>query len=195
MTMPNETIDEAGASTDQEVDPRADAATQPSSELGASLSPALREFIDERPVAAALASAAVGAGLVAILILATRETEGAGRSMANGAARNTSAADGFATLRAQVADLAQRLAATLPSTDKVSSAIDASKGTVHDTVSVLRGQTEEILDRLRPYANATVDMARAYPVWTSVAVGVLGALLGSQLLGGGAHDKVEQPAD
>jgi hypothetical protein len=195
MSMPNETIDETGASTDQEAEPRADTAVQASSDLGARMSPALPEFIDERPVAAALASAAVGAGLVAILILATREAEGASRPMANGAAGHHPAADSFATLKSQVAELAQRLAAALPTTGTVSSAIDASKGTVQDTVSGLRGQTEELLDRLRPYAHATADMARAYPVWTSVAVGVLGALLGSQVLSGRPHDEASQPVD
>ena len=185
MSLPNETLDESGATTEQGVD---------ETHVAADSSTALREFITERPVAAALASAAVGAGLVAVLILATRETADAGRLGAN-APPGDAAADSFARLKSQVAELAKSLAAALPTTDKVSTAIDASKGSVQDTLSGLREQTEDLMDRLRPYASATADMARAYPLWTSVAVGVLGALLGSQLLGGSAHDKVAPPAD
>ena len=188
-----ETADESGATTDTGSDPRldegasgVDSSLEPLGGYAVELPPKMREFISERPMAAALASAAVGAGLVALLLLVTREDSSPRARVASGI---DTATDGFASLRAQVADLASMLAASLPSRGDVSDAVDGASSAAQDRFATLREQTQEMIEKLRPYVGATADMARANPVWTAVAVGALGALLGSQLLGGGAAEE------
>jgi ElaB/YqjD/DUF883 family membrane-anchored ribosome-binding protein len=197
----HEKLDESGATEDAAVDPRfeegvtgtsADTSLDPLGGFAVELPPKVRDFITDRPVAATLASAAVGAGLVAMLLLATRDNSGWKAAVASKADTVT---DSFSTLRDQVADLASKLAASLPSRDAAADALAAARNQTQnqaqDTAATLRGQAQDLLDKLRPYVGATTDMARAYPLWTSVAVGVLGALLGSQMLGASPAEKVD----
>jgi hypothetical protein len=198
--MNQDTQDESGATDDTAIDPRFEEAAQgaapdtsldPLGAFAVDLPPKVRGFITDRPVAATLVSAAVGAGLVALLLLATRDNSGLKSAVASKADMVN---DSFSTLRAQVADLAAKVAASLPSRDDVGDAVDSSKSKAQDAASNLRGQAQDLLDKLRPYVGATTDMARANPVWTSVAVGVLGALLGSQLLGSDSPEKADSPS-
>jgi ElaB/YqjD/DUF883 family membrane-anchored ribosome-binding protein len=173
MALDHETLDETGA-TDDAVTTMPDTSLDPLGAFAVDLPPQVRDFITDRPVAATLASAAVGAGLVALLLFATRDNSGLKSAVSS---KVDAAHDSFANLRAQVTDLASKVAATLPSREDASAAVESSKG-----------KAQDLMDRLRPYVGATSDLARAYPVWTSVAVGALGALLGSQM-------RVEDPTE
>jgi hypothetical protein len=177
MALNHETLDETGA-TDQ-------TSTDPLDGFAVDLPPKIRDFITERPVAATLASAAVGAGVVALLLFASRDHSGLKNSDPKSSvpSRADAAHDSFANLRAQVTDMAAKVAASLPSREAATNAVDASKN-----------KAQDLMDRLRPYVGATSDMARAYPVWTSVAVGVLGALLGAQMLGEDSTEKARAEA-
>jgi ElaB/YqjD/DUF883 family membrane-anchored ribosome-binding protein len=178
-----ETQDESGATGDT-----GDTSLDPLGAFAVDLPPKFRDFITGRPVAATLVSAAVGAALVALLLLATRDNAGLKSAVSS---KVDTVNDSFSSLRAQVADLASKLAASLPSRDDAAVAADASKNEARDAMSALRNQAQDVLDKLRPYVGATTDMARANPVWTSVAIGVLGALLGSQLLGADSAEKAD----
>lgn len=184
------------------------------------VSSSLDEFVNTRPIAATLAAAAAGAGIVALLSLPSRSTSvSTARRMrvpnldaAPRTARRVVAAtnDGLSTLKTQIADLIAAIADRVPSqaqatratesalnratsathdvVDRASSATDAALEKAQAAWKDVRERSEGLIKQAQPHVDAAAELARAHPVWLSVAAGVLGALIGSQLLAGSRSD-------
>jgi ElaB/YqjD/DUF883 family membrane-anchored ribosome-binding protein len=162
----------------------------------------VNEMVGSYPVTAVLASAAAGAGLIALLALVGRSSApGVSRSMdyasdlsSNLSKKASRTADGYASrvaddysdLKTQLGDLAKRLTDALPSKREAGSAVDSVIGSATekaaDTWATVREQAQLAMNQIRPQIDATADVARAHPLWSALAVGALGALLGAQFL-------------
>lgn len=154
---------------------------------------ALTELVERNPVPAVLAAAAAGAGLMALLaLLARSDPPAAPRPISLAPQRRVD----VETLKQQLADLSERVAAALPTAaakqhiDATADALSAGWGAAREQAKAALGR----LGRFEPQATAAVRAARENPVWTALVVGALGALLGSQLLGSGA-DPTEPDTD
>jgi ElaB/YqjD/DUF883 family membrane-anchored ribosome-binding protein len=161
--------------------------TDASQTLPTSASEAVGDMVNAYPLAAVLTSAAVGAGLVALITLAARDDRAGASNVMRTASRSTreSAGDALDELRAQVGELARKLTAALPSsTDARRASADLGER-ASDAWSTVREQAQAALDQVAPKLTAATELARANPLWVSVVMGALGALLGSQWLGRG----------
>ncbi len=150
----------------------------------------LDEFVATRPIAATLAAAAAGAGVIALLSMQSRTP--APRPVDKIAPRaqrlSEAAQDGVASLKTQIADLIAALAERMPAVRAAAvtagtNATDAAADKVQAAWDGVRGKSEELLKQARPHVDAAAEIAREHPVWLSVAAGVIGALVGAQLLG------------
>lgn len=175
-----------------------------STEMPTTSTEMLNELVVAHPLSAVLASAAVGAGLMALLSLIARDDSPRVSSAMNGVGKQRdshaeryadrsshavdAAADHYADLKSQIGELAKKLAASLPSRSDADDAMNTASDKAAEVWNSVRKQADDVLGQLRPHMDATAEVARAHPVWTALAVGALGALLGSQITGGGNGD-------
>ena len=149
-------------------------------------SDAVGDLVVENPMTSMLVSAAVGAGLVALLAMMARDRSpdstpdaDAIRSRTNRAASKVSTDTG--ALKAQVAEFASKLLDALPTRQQAQQAVqgagESASDAAGDVWNEVRDQAQDLLDRLRPRLGDAQDAARAHPVWAAVAVGTLGALV------------------
>lgn len=165
---------------------------------------ALTEMVERNPIPSVLAAAAAGAGLMALVSLMARRDPEPLAPVPLVSPRAFGAFD-YDALKQQIADLADRLTDRLG--DRVSSAVkaapvDAAKERVNqagdaiaDSWSTVRAQALDALGRFEPQATAAIKVARENPVWTALVVGAVGALVGSQMLGGKSTVPVEPQSD
>ena len=160
--------------------PDADAA----STVPTSASEAVNEIVNAYPLAAVLTSAAVGAGLVALITMAARDERANAANVLRTVPRSTreTAGDALDELRAQIAELGRKLTSGLPSADARRTSADLGEK-ASDAWATVREQAQAALDQVAPRITAATDLARANPLWVSVVMGAVGALLGSQVLG------------
>lgn len=161
--------------------PDADAA----STVPTSASEAVNEIVNAYPLAAVLTSAAVGAGLVALITMAARDERANAANVLRTVPRSTreSAGDALDELRAQIAELGRKLTSGLPTpADARRTSADLGEK-ASDAWTTVREQAQAALDQVAPKITAATDLARANPLWVSVVMGAVGALLGSQVLG------------
>lgn len=140
---------------------------------------AMTEMVERNPIPAVLAAAAAGAALMALVaLMARREPEPF-------APVPTVSPRGFDydALKQQVADLADRLTRAVP-VDATKQRVEDAGDALADVWSTVRDQAHDALGRFEPQAAAAMKVARENPVWTALIVGAVGALVGSQMLGG-----------
>lgn len=158
-------------------------------------SEAVNDIVNAYPYAAVLTSAAIGAGLVALITMAARDDRASAANVLRTVPRSTreTAGDALDELRAQIADLGRKLTANLPTPAEArrTSADLGAKAT--DAWATVREQAHAALDQVAPKITAATELARANPLWVSVVMGAVGALLGSQLLG--RSDAAESGSD
>ena len=140
---------------------------------------AVANFVERNPVPAVLAAAAVGAALMALAALMTRRTPDPLAPVPLTSSRGLD----YESLRQQIADLADRLGRTTP-VDAAKQRVEQAGDAISEGWSTLREQALDALGRFEPQASAAVKVARENPVVTALVVGALGALVGSQFLGG-----------
>jgi len=92
-------------------------------------------------------------------------------------------ANDFDGLKQQIADLVDRLSKTAP-VDAAKQRAERAGDAIADGWGAVRDQALDALDRFEPQASAAIKVARENPVWTALIVGAVGALVGSQMLGG-----------
>jgi ElaB/YqjD/DUF883 family membrane-anchored ribosome-binding protein len=159
-----------------------------SSTVPTSATEAVNDIVNEYPLAAVLTSAAIGAGLIALISMATREERSSGLApVLRTVPRSTreTAGDAFDELRSQISDLGRKLSAALPSASEARRTSADLGDKASEAWSTVREQAQAALDQVAPKISAAADIARANPLWVSVVMGAVGALLGSQLLGRG----------
>lgn len=148
---------------------------------------AAHDLVGANPVATIIVSAAAGAGLVALLALANRDSSGPLQSVNNLRGAGEKAYD---KLQAQLSDLAQVVLAALPSKDDMQRSASAAGDRASDAWGNVREQTRSVLAQVAPKVDATRAMARENPMWVALVVGVIGALVGSLVTGRGKKDSV-----
>ncbi len=161
--------------------------TEPSATVPTSASEAVNDIVHAYPLAAVLTSAAVGAGLVALITLAARDSRSSVDNVLRTVPRSTreTAGDAMDELRAQIAELGRKLTSSLPTpADARRTSADLGEK-ASDAWATVREQAHAALDQVAPKITAATELARANPLWVSVVMGAVGALLGSQLLGRG----------
>jgi ElaB/YqjD/DUF883 family membrane-anchored ribosome-binding protein len=141
---------------------------------------AAQDMVAGNPVAAVLASAAVGAGLVALLSLMGRDASIPSQIVDKSKAASNRA---YSNLQAQISELAEMVAAVLPSKGDAQRATNNVSDRASDAWSDVRKQAQSVIDQAAPQVRAATAIARENPMWLALGVGVLGALLGSQMLG------------
>ena len=158
-----------------------------SSSVPTSATEAVNDIVNAYPLAAVLTSAAVGAGLIALLSIAAREDRSGLAPVLRTVPRSTreSAGDALDELRSQITDLGRKLSAALPSSSEARRTSADLGEKASEAWSTVREQAQAALDQVAPKITAAADIARANPLWVSVVMGAVGALLGSQLLGRG----------
>lgn len=153
----------------------------------------LNDMVGSNPMPAVLAAAAVGAGLMALAVSMARSHPAEEAPAPKGAAL-----PGDDALRRQIADLVDRLGQAVGRAVPVDAAkqhVDDAGTALADGWSNVRAQAIDALGRFEPQAGAAIKVARDNPVWAAVIVGVLGALFGSQMLGGKAASSAEAPSN
>lgn len=140
----------------------------------------LSDLVVRNPLPSALVAAATGAGLMALLALMSRSDEPYPRHTIP--TRNVRGLD-VDGLKQQIADLADRIGKAIPR-DEARQRVDDAGDALASTWNGVRDQAMDVIGKLQPQATAAVKMARENPMWTAVVMGAVGALLGSQLLGG-----------
>lgn len=148
----------------------------------------LSELIAEHPLVAVAASAAVGAGVMALIAASTRQhgTTTHGHSIGNDASEKVS------QLQAQLGELISRLTQSLPSKGEVNRAA----GHLGDQASkafngALNGATHSLHGASTAGLNVT-QTALAHPLLTSLVLGAVGTLLAS-LTSSSASDAKSSP--
>ena len=156
-----------------------------SANVPTSAAEAVSDIVNEYPLAAVLTSAAIGAGLIALISMAARDDRPSAPSVLRTVPRSTreSAGDALDELRAQISDLGRKLSAALPSPKEARRTTNDVAEKASEAWSTVREQAQAALDQVGPKINAAADIARANPLWVSVVMGAIGALLGSQMLG------------
>ena len=146
---------------------------------------ALTDLVERNPIPAVLAAAAAGAGLMALVtLMARRDSEPFDAKPAKPAVPTTTTrANDFDGLKQQIADLVDRLSKTAP-VDAAKQRAERAGDAIADGWGAVRDQALDALDRFEPQASAAIKVARENPVWTALIVGAVGALVGSQMLGG-----------
>ena len=146
---------------------------------------ALTDLVERNPIPAVLAAAAAGAGLMALVtLMARRDSEPFDAKPAKPAVPTTTTrANDFDGLKQQIADLVDRLSKTAP-VDAAKQRAERAGDAIADGWGAVRDQALNALDRFEPQASAAIKVARENPVWTALIVGAVGALVGSQMLGG-----------
>lgn len=169
---------------------------EPAAEL-ASSARALTDLVERNPIASVLAAAAAGAGLMALVTLMARREP---NPLAPVPLVSPRAFD-YEALKKQIADLTDRLSDRVTTAAKAAP-VDAAKQRVSqagdaiaDGWSSVRDQALDALGRFEPQATAAIKVARENPVWTALVVGAVGALLGSQMLGGKPAAPAEPQSD
>jgi ElaB/YqjD/DUF883 family membrane-anchored ribosome-binding protein len=173
------------------IDPTYQDAADSSVNMPTSASEAVSDIVNEYPLAAVLTSAAIGAGLIALISMAARDDRPHPSNVLRTVPRSTreTATDAFDELRAQITDIGRKLSAALPSSTEAKRTSTELGEKATEAWSTVREQAQAALDQVAPKITAAADLARANPLWVSVVMGAVGALLGSQLLGRHATDE------
>ena len=150
---------------------------------------AVTDLVERNPVPAVLAAAAAGAALMALASMMTRRAPDPLAPVPLVGSRGLD----YESLKQQIADLADRLGRATP-VDAAKQRVEQAGDAISDGWSTLRHQALDALGRFEPQATAAVKVARENPVLTALVVGVVGALVGSQLLGDKA-DAASQDTD
>ena len=150
----------------------------------------LTQLVEDNPVPAVLAAAAVGAGLMALVSMMGRRAPDPFAPVPLVTARGID----YDALKRQIADIADRVARAMP-VDAAKHRVEDAGEAIADGWSMVREQALDALHRFEPRASAAVKVARENPIWTSLVVGAIGALLSSQLLGKPAAEVAETPLD
>jgi ElaB/YqjD/DUF883 family membrane-anchored ribosome-binding protein len=142
---------------------------------------ALTDLVERNPIPA-------GAGLMALVtLMARRDSEPFDAKPAKPAVptmpTTITRANDFDGLKQQIADLVDRLSKTAP-VDAAKQRAERAGDAIADGWGAVRDQALDALDRFEPQASAAIKVARENPVWTALIVGAVGALVGSQMLGG-----------
>lgn len=143
---------------------------------------AVSEYARNEPAKALLIAAATGAGLMALIALATRST---GSSKPAAAVASSVEKSDFASA---LRDLASRIPTAAVAATAASDAADASKArissiaesvadSVTDTLKNWRDQASPVVDRIRPQLDAVTTYAKEEPVKVALGVAVTGAIL------------------
>ena len=141
------------------------------------------DFVERNPVPAMLAAAAAGAALMALASLMTRREP---HPLAPVPLVSPRGLD-YESLKRQIADIADRLGKAVP-VDAAKQRAEQAGDAIAGGWDTLRDQALDALGRFEPQAAAAAKVARENPVWTALVVGAVGALVGSQLLGGKPGD-------
>ncbi len=150
------------------------------------------DLIERNPLPAALAAAAVGAGLMALVALLARQSSAPRVPEAIPTTRPGLDLEG---LKQQIAELSSRLGESIPTAgarqriDDAGDALAQGWGTVRDHAF---DAFDRVLGPLEPQASAALKAVRQHPVWGAMIVGVIGALVGTQWLG---KTTTEAPVD
>jgi hypothetical protein len=134
----------------------------------------LRDLVSQHPLAALAASAAVGAGVMALIAAVS-----ARRDASPMAALNSQAGDTYSDLRDQLGKLVDRLSGAVP-----------SKDTISQTASDFGAEASKVIDKAsdaakRTFRSATeagwnaTEAAKAHPLITSLVLGAIGTVLAS----------------
>ncbi len=155
---------------------------------------ALTDLVERNPIPAVLAAAAAGAGLMALVtLMARRDPEPLGAVAAVPPVPPiASRAHDFDAFKQQIADLVDRLSKAAP-LDAAKQRAEHAGDAVADGWRTVRDQALDAFDRFEPQASAAIKVARENPVWTALIVGAVGALVGSQMLGGGTVATKTEP--
>lgn len=143
---------------------------------------AVADYARNEPAKALLIAAATGAGLMALIALATRSNGGSSKPAAVASAVEKS--DFASALR----DLAARIPTAAVAATAASDAADASKArissiaeavadSVTDTLKNWRDQASPVVERIRPQLDAATAYAKEEPVKVALGVAVTGAIL------------------
>lgn len=143
----------------------------------------LSELISQHPLAAVVASAAVGAGVVALIAAASQRRQGP----ALVSQVQDQAADTYAELRGQLARLVERFAAAMPTTaeaerqaDKAAADLGAQAAGTWDTaLDTARRALQGTMATGAQATQAATQTAMAHPVLTSIVVGAIGTAVAS----------------
>ncbi len=139
----------------------------------------LTDFVERNPFPAVLAAAAAGAGLMALASLMMRREPDPLAPVPLVSSRGLD----YESLRQQIADLVDRLGQATP-VDAAKHRVEQAGDAIADGWGSLRDQALDALGRFEPQASAAAKVARENPLLTALVVGAVGALVGSQMLGG-----------
>lgn len=139
----------------------------------------LSELISQHPLAAVVASAAVGAGVVALIAAASQRRDGPRLA----SQVQDQAADTYAELRSQLARLVERFAAAMPTTaeaEKAAADLGAQASSTWDTaLDTARRALQGTVATGAQATQAATQTAMAHPVLTSIVVGAIGTAVAS----------------
>jgi hypothetical protein len=175
--MNSDTLDELAALSD-------------GSEPGTTPGHALIDLVERNPVPAVLAAAAAGAGLMALMALMARPDRDPRAPVPTVTPRGID----YAALKQQLADLTDRVTRAMP-VDAARQRAEQAGDALADGWGSVRDQALDALGRFEPQATAGIKAARENPVWTALIVGAVGALVGSQMLGGDKAAAAEPQSD
>jgi hypothetical protein len=192
MTLPNDTTfaDTPATHVPETLDELAAFGHAPAGEETAR---ALTDLVERNPIPAVLAAAAAGAGLMALLALMGRRDPEPRASMPVVTPLVSRGID-YDALKQQIADLADRVGRAVP-VDAARQRVETAGDAISEGWSTVRDQALDALGKFEPQATAAIKVARENPVWTALVVGAVGALLGSQMLGGKPGASAEPQSD
>lgn len=136
----------------------------------------LSELVAQHPLVAIAASAAVGAGVMALIAAASHRRESAGGRLSS---LHGQANDVYGELRGQLGKLVERLSASLP-----------TKSAASQTATDFGAQASKVIDKASDAAKQTfrsateagwnaTQTAKAHPLITSLVLGAIGTLIAS----------------
>ncbi|MEP7101463.1 MAG: hypothetical protein ABI781_13195 [Burkholderiales bacterium] len=151
---------------------------------------ALTDLVERNPVPAVLAAAAAGAALMALVSLMARRDPEPLAPVPTVTPRGLD----YEALKGQIADLADRVTRAMP-VDAAKQRVEDAGDAIKEGWGTVRDQALDALGRFEPQASAAIKVARENPVWTALIVGAVGALVGSQMLGGRPAAPTEPQSD
>jgi hypothetical protein len=133
----------------------------------------LSEFMSEHPLVAVAASAAVGAGVMALIVGATRQRE----KPTSWHGIGSHASDKYAAIQAQLSELHARLADSIPSKDAVTRAASDLGAKASKLMNgAVNGAKHSVQGVSAAGVNVT-QTALAHPLITSLVLGALGTVV------------------
>jgi phytoene dehydrogenase-like protein len=136
----------------------------------------LSELVAQHPLVAIAASAAVGAGVMALIAAVSHRREPAGSPLES---LHAQGGDAYADLRSQLGKLIDRLSASLPSRQAASQTVGDFGAQASKVIDKASGAAKQTFRSASDAARSATETAKAHPLITSLVLGALGTVIAS----------------